>query len=244
MYKLVTEKSGKLVTTSLKVAEVFEKRHSNILRDIATIKRVLTAIDNNPLKFELVNYQDTKGENRPMYEMDRDAFALLVFGFNGPRAVQFKIDFIQEFNAMELEQMKAQKMLVNSKDLPALLRMAADTLETTPAVPKPQFKLPEGGMTLTKIPRNGESTAVRKVLKNLGLKPRKTTDYLAQLGYLTVVPRDKKGTMSSHKKPTIKGEKFFFFKGTGLHIKSEGIRMLRTKLLHRTLPEDCMLDEK
>lgn len=38
MNTLVIEKAGKPVTTSLKVAEIFEKQHKNVLRDIVNIR--------------------------------------------------------------------------------------------------------------------------------------------------------------------------------------------------------------
>jgi hypothetical protein len=36
-----------------------------------------------------------------MYHLTRDAFSLLVMGFTGPKALQFKLDFIAAFNRME-----------------------------------------------------------------------------------------------------------------------------------------------
>ena len=36
-----------------------------------------------------------------MYVMNRDGFSLLVMGFTGSKALQFKLDFIEAFNKME-----------------------------------------------------------------------------------------------------------------------------------------------
>jgi len=38
-----------------------------------------------------------------MYEMDRDGFSLLVMGFTGEKALQWKIKYIEAFNQMESE---------------------------------------------------------------------------------------------------------------------------------------------
>ena len=65
----------KLITTSLKVAEVFEKEHKNVLRSIDNL----------------------------VAEMDRDGFSLLVMGFTGEKALQWKIKYIEAFNQMESE---------------------------------------------------------------------------------------------------------------------------------------------
>lgn len=51
------------------------------------------------------NYQTGKKQAQTRevtyYEMDRDAFVLLVMGYTGAKALQWKIDFIHAFNAME-----------------------------------------------------------------------------------------------------------------------------------------------
>ena len=38
-----------------------------------------------------------------MYLMDRDGFSLLVMSFKGEKALKWKLDFIDAFNAMEQE---------------------------------------------------------------------------------------------------------------------------------------------
>ena len=84
-------------TNSLKVAEAFGRRHTNVLRAIETLDCAKTF---NALNFELVEYIDAKGESRPMYEMTKDGWMFLVMGFTGEKAAQIKIAFINAFNAM------------------------------------------------------------------------------------------------------------------------------------------------
>lgn len=88
----------RLITTSLKVAEVFEKEHRHILDAI----RNLTA-ENSAAKFFKDTTYKNRGKEYPMYEMDRDGFSLLVMGFTGEKALQWKIKYIEAFNAMETE---------------------------------------------------------------------------------------------------------------------------------------------
>lgn len=38
-----------------------------------------------------------------MYEMDKDGFVMLVMGYNGEKAMQFKEAYIAGFNAMDVE---------------------------------------------------------------------------------------------------------------------------------------------
>lgn len=88
----------RLVTTSLKVAEVFDKEHRHILDAI----RNLTT-ENSAAKFFKETKYKNRGKEYPMYEMDRDGFSLLVMGFTGEKALQWKIKYIEAFNTMESE---------------------------------------------------------------------------------------------------------------------------------------------
>ena len=100
MQELINIKNDEAVTTSLLVAEMFEKRHSNVIRAIENIV-------GNELKNELVKmfhpstYKDSKGERRKMYYINRDGFSLLAMGFTGKKAFEWKLKYIEAFNQME-----------------------------------------------------------------------------------------------------------------------------------------------
>ena len=101
MTELVFLKGKQALTTSLKVAEVFGKRHDNVLQAIETAQ-------NNLLNFKDVEkaiikseYVDAKGERRPMYLLNRDGFTFVAMGFTGAKATEFKWNYIRAFNAME-----------------------------------------------------------------------------------------------------------------------------------------------
>lgn len=89
--------NGNPVTTSLLVAEKFDKEHKNILRDIQNL-----VAQNSAAKLLFIESEyENRGKIYPMYVMNRDGFSLLVMGFTGSRALQFKLDFIEAFNKME-----------------------------------------------------------------------------------------------------------------------------------------------
>lgn len=88
---------GNPVTTSLLVAEKFEKNHRDVLETIRNL-----AAENSAAKSLFIESQyENRGKAYPMYVMNKDGFSLLVMGFTGSRALQFKIDFIEAFNKME-----------------------------------------------------------------------------------------------------------------------------------------------
>lgn len=113
--ELVSINYGTITTTSLQIAEVFEKKHSHIIRDIERLLKELPE-DFNGSNFGLVEYKDAKGELRPMYKLTRDAFTLLAMGFTGKKALAFKLKYIEAFNAMEQQlQQKAKLAFENEK---------------------------------------------------------------------------------------------------------------------------------
>lgn len=88
----------KLITTSLKVAEHFEKEHKDVLESIRNL-----AAENSAASFFTLTSYKNRGKEYPMYEMDRDGFSLLAMGFTGEKALRWKLDYIKAFNAMEAE---------------------------------------------------------------------------------------------------------------------------------------------
>ena len=90
---------NQIFTNSLQIAEVFEKMHSHILRDIEN----LTKDDFKTANFIKGEYIDKKGEIRPLYNLTKDGFMLLVMGFTGAKAYKFKVAFINAFNEMQKE---------------------------------------------------------------------------------------------------------------------------------------------
>lgn len=71
-----------MFATSRDVAEYFEKRHDNVLRDIDAL------VAEGVLNFEETPYVNAQnGQTYRCFEMDRDGFTLLAMGFTGPKAV-------------------------------------------------------------------------------------------------------------------------------------------------------------
>lgn len=95
---LVIMRNGEAVTDSLKVAETFEKQHRNVLQAI----RNFTA-ENSAVKSMFVEsrYVNKRGQEHPIIYMNRDGFTLIVMGFTGKKATEFKLKYIEAFNKME-----------------------------------------------------------------------------------------------------------------------------------------------
>ena len=82
------------VTTSLRVAEVFEKRHDNVLKAIENLVVDLLKNEGVEMLFSKSTYTDKKGERRPVYFLNRDGFSLLVMGFTGRKALELYVQAV------------------------------------------------------------------------------------------------------------------------------------------------------
>ncbi|MBT9677976.1 Rha family transcriptional regulator [Levilactobacillus brevis] len=104
MNQLVIMKDKQAVTSSLQVAESFNKNHQHVLRSIDGLKK---DVSNFGQMFIETNLPDSYGRNRRGYYMNRDGFTLLAMGFTGDKALQFKLQYIKAFNEME-QQVKSR----------------------------------------------------------------------------------------------------------------------------------------
>lgn len=121
--ELVKVKNNCVVTTSLIVAERFEKRHDNVLKEIERIKKEISDLEIEAIKEDrgLLNFEETSSKKtgyvqnwtdlfaeseyidswnrkQPMYHITKDGFMLLVMGFTGGEALKWKLGFIEAFN--------------------------------------------------------------------------------------------------------------------------------------------------
>jgi anti-repressor protein len=95
---VIRTKKGTPVTTSLIVADVFEKFHKHVLD---SIREIMRSAENSAHFYAAGTYQDSMNRTQELFYMNRDGFSLLVMGFTGERALKFKITFIEAFNEME-----------------------------------------------------------------------------------------------------------------------------------------------
>lgn len=102
--ELVMINNNQVVVSSRDIAEHFEKEHRHILESIRTI----LAAEKSAAKFFLETTYKNRGKQYPEYLMNRDGFSLLVMGFNGAKAMKWKLKYIEAFNKME-QQLKEQK---------------------------------------------------------------------------------------------------------------------------------------
>ncbi|MFN7008963.1 MAG: Rha family transcriptional regulator [Allorhizobium sp.] len=99
---IVTIKNNAVITNSRDVATYFGKEHFNVLQDIDKLIR------QGVLDFQETPYvHEQNGQTYRMFEMTRDGFTLLAMGFTGKKALQFKLRYIERYNARDTRTPKA-----------------------------------------------------------------------------------------------------------------------------------------
>ena len=140
MNSLVQVNDGQIVVESRKIAEHFDKQHKHVLDAIENITAENSAVTS---MFCETTYTAGTGKAYKEYLMNRDGFSLLVMGFTGKKALEWKIKYIQAFNAMEDELrhggapyiliMKRYKKrpVLSTADVAALLGTARESIGQT-----------------------------------------------------------------------------------------------------------------
>lgn len=142
-------KNKNVVVSSLNVADIFHKQHKNILRDIDNLKEdwkelskelgsLLSPVNkseelNAKVRstpkfkdcFKVGSYITQDGRTVRSYNMNRTGFTLLAIGFNGKKALRFKLAYIARFDEMEEELVKRNTLYELEKQL---RKMLTDTI--------------------------------------------------------------------------------------------------------------------
>lgn len=95
---------GQLTVSSVQVAKDFEKRHDKLVSEIERMYGDLTGYAQNggdPLFIETAYQNPQNKQWYKCYELTRDGFSLLVMGFTGKKALEWKLKYIEAFNLME-----------------------------------------------------------------------------------------------------------------------------------------------
>lgn len=94
---ILSTQNGEPVASSRQIAENFGKEHKHVLDAVKNL-----VAENSAAKsmFYETTYEN-RGKQYPMYLMNRDGFSLLVMGFTGKAALEWKLKYIAAFNEME-----------------------------------------------------------------------------------------------------------------------------------------------
>lgn len=112
---LVEIKDNQIVVSSLQIAEHFGKLHKDVLE---AIRKEKGYAENSADPLDAKMFMETtyvhpqNKQEYPIIFMNRDGFSLIVMGFNGKKASEWKRKYIKAFNQME-EMLKQQSIPKN-----------------------------------------------------------------------------------------------------------------------------------
>ena len=116
---ILSTQNGEPVASSRQIAENFGKEHRNVMRDIENLMTAgVLKNEQTPMFYKTEYVHEQNGQKYPMYLMNRDGFSLLVMGFTGKAALEWKLKYIQAFN--EMEKKLAQPQIPQGNSLQAL----------------------------------------------------------------------------------------------------------------------------
>lgn len=184
--QLVFLQNERPVTDSLTVAEVFGKEHRRVMQDI----RELGCSEEFRLHhFVQSTYTNERGREYTKYLMTEQGFVLLVMGYTGQRAMEFKERYIAEFECMRDELQRAQ--IAKTSGLPsnykeALLALIAqvdktEQLEADKSMLQQCLAEYEPKVTyVDRILESKDTVLITQIAKDYGLSGRKLNAILHQ----------------------------------------------------------------
>jgi len=159
---------------SLELAQHFGLKHKNVLRDIRDLMGKLPEsfcrLNFEPADIEVLVPASGGLRKDPAYLLTRDAFTLLVMGWSSQRAMEWKLRYIEAFNALEraaLENARADALAEGAR---AALGVSQDRLQLLARVVRYHslgLTQPEIGKLLD-LGRSGVNHALRQA-RSLGL---------------------------------------------------------------------------
>jgi Rha family phage regulatory protein len=185
----VKEYEGQPVVSSREVANNFGKKHKHVLESIENIKAENSAVTK---MFIESSYKAGTGKNYKEYLLTRDGFSLLVMGFTGAKALEWKLKYIEAFNKME-QYIKEQQPKVPTTYKEALQhllvqveeneRLQLENQQQTKVIEKQSEVIGEMAPKaeyFDALVDNNLLTNIRDTAKELGIKERTFTEWLIQ----------------------------------------------------------------
>ena len=124
---MVFEHKENAVVSSRTIAAVFEKQHQHVTQSVENLISESSLVKK---MFFRSKYETDRGREYKEYLMNRDGFTLLAMGFNGSKALEWKLKYIEMFNRMEafIRERQSTEWLMTRKQGKLVRRNETDTI--------------------------------------------------------------------------------------------------------------------
>jgi len=149
---LVIMKNRQAVTTSLQVAESFDKQHKDVME---TIRHKLQSAENSAhyqKMFAEGTYRDSRGREQSMYYMNRSGWSFIAMGFTGEKADSFKLAYIDAFDTMQDELERRASLPMTPREQLKLLAQGNE--ETNQRIDHTNYRVDGMDGRLTELEKN------------------------------------------------------------------------------------------
>ena len=185
---ILQNKDGQILASSVEVAERFGKEHSKVKRSIQALEK---DVANFGEMFNLSYYEDSYGRKQEEYCMNRDGFSLIVMGFTGKKALEWKLKYINAFNRMEEELKKQSVRALPTTYKEALLQLLEEVEKNEKLEEERKVLLPKADYHDEVLNKDGLITTT-VVAKDLGFR---SAAKLNQIMFLNnIIFKNKSGT--------------------------------------------------
>ena len=198
---ILKEENGQVLASSREVAEKFGKQHNSVLKTIYGENRKGEHINGladeilasgNPLtKYFIESEYENRGKKYKECLMTRDGFSLVVMGFTGNNAIEWKLKYIDAFNKMEEELRKQSSKALPTTYKEALLQLLEQVEKNEKLEEERKILLPKADYHDEVLKKDGLITTT-VVAKDLGFK---SAAKLNQIMFLNnIIFKNKSGT--------------------------------------------------
>lgn len=172
--------NGQKMVSSKELAENFEKRHDHVMRDIDAVKK---DVPNFGEMFFETETQDRYGRPQRTYLMNRDGFSLLAMGFTGSKAMEWKLKYIQAFNAMERKlTMPESDDMILSRAVLIANKKVEQLQNTNIQLVQENAKLKPASDYAHAVLMSDEKLTVKQIAQNYGMTSQKFNSILEEMG--------------------------------------------------------------
>ena len=108
---------GIVYANSLDVARDFSKKHQHVMFLIRNQIKAVSLSNFGQrnefirLGFKLTTYKNSRRQEFPRYDLNREAFEFVALGLTGAKAVEWKLNYIFEFRRVQLALQQAQNKI-------------------------------------------------------------------------------------------------------------------------------------
>lgn len=169
---IINNTKGEPTVSSVQVATNFGKQHKHVLEKISYIMTEMNSAENSAQYFIESTYVDNSGKSNKCYELTRDGFSLLVMGFTGKRALDWKLKYIDVFNKMENQLKNVSEKALPTTYKEALIQLLEQVEENERLAEENQILTPKAEYHDEVLHKAGLITTTT-IAKDLGMSGQK-----------------------------------------------------------------------